>query len=70
MIEAWPFGIVRAAGGFAWGSEGRWVRISGGKVGVGMSSKKDSWIDRWWPLLLVLFGVGCVAILVLFHPSR
>jgi hypothetical protein len=34
-----------------------------------MSSKKDSWIDRWWPLLVITFGVGCVAILVLFHPS-
>jgi hypothetical protein len=31
--------------------------------------KKDSWIDRWWPLLLITFGVGCVGILVLFHPS-
>ena len=37
-----------------------------------MSAKKEreAWIDRWWPLLLIIFGVGCVGILVLFHPMH
>ena len=37
-----------------------------------MSEKKqrEAWIDRWWTLLLIIFGVGCVGILVLFHPMH
>jgi hypothetical protein len=33
-----------------------------------MSSPRDSWLDRWWPLLVILFGVSCVLWLALFHP--
>jgi len=35
-----------------------------------MSSPNHSghWIDRWWPLFLILFGVTCVSILVTFKP--
>ena len=29
----------------------------------------ESWLDKWWPLLLILFGVSCVLFLALFHPS-
>jgi len=25
-------------------------------------------LDRWWPLLVILFGVTCVLWLALFHP--
>jgi hypothetical protein len=35
-----------------------------------MSSQKDSWLDRWWPLLLIIFGVACVTLLVVFHPMH
>jgi hypothetical protein len=34
-----------------------------------MSAEKSSWIDRWWPLLLIAFGVACVTLLVVFHPT-
>ena len=34
-----------------------------------MSLKREPWIDRWWPLLLILFGVACVTLLVVFHPT-
>jgi hypothetical protein len=33
-----------------------------------MSSPRDSWLDRWWPLLVISFGVSCVLWLALFHP--
>jgi len=26
-------------------------------------------VDRWWPLLLILFGVVFVSVLVSFHPA-
>jgi hypothetical protein len=30
---------------------------------------KDSFIDRWWPLFLILFGLTFISILALFHPA-
>ena len=27
------------------------------------------WLDHWWPLLLILFGIAFVAWLVSFHPA-
>ena len=32
------------------------------------SSESQSWLDRWWPLLLVLFGLGFISILAFFAP--
>lgn len=33
------------------------------------SSSHDSvWLDEWWPLLVILFGVIFVAFLVSFKP--
>jgi hypothetical protein len=32
------------------------------------SSEKQWWLDRWWPLLLIVFGVSCVSLLVFFKP--
>ena len=29
---------------------------------------KESWLDRWWFLLVILFGVICVLTLDLWHP--
>lgn len=33
-----------------------------------MSSSRESWLDRYWPVLLILFGLIFVAFLVSFHP--
>jgi hypothetical protein len=33
------------------------------------SSHKSSWLDTWWPLLVILFGVLFVSILNGFHPT-
>lgn len=33
------------------------------------SIESTSWVDRWWPLLVILFGVIFVAVLVSFHPT-
>jgi steroid 5-alpha reductase family enzyme len=37
-------------------------------VAMSSSSKSVSWLDQWWPLLLILFGVMFVAILTTFAP--
>ncbi len=31
--------------------------------------ERASWVDKWWPLLLILFGVVFVSVLVTFHPA-
>jgi hypothetical protein len=33
------------------------------------SSHSESWLDRWWPLLVILYGVLFVSILVSFKPT-
>jgi hypothetical protein len=44
---------------------------SGKKEDVEMSSSSgsESWLDRWWPLLLILFGLTFVSLLVSFFPK-
>ncbi len=32
------------------------------------SHKKEPFIDRWWPVFLILFGLTFISILALFHP--
>ena len=32
-------------------------------------SKESVWLDRWWPLLVILFGILFVALLVSFKPT-
>jgi hypothetical protein len=36
-----------------------------------MSSSNESarWLDRWWPLLVILYGVLFISILVSFQPT-
>jgi hypothetical protein len=34
-----------------------------------MSLSSETWLDRWWPLLVILFGVIFVSILASFHPT-
>ena len=33
------------------------------------AGESGSWLDRWWGLLLILFGVIFVSILLTFHPA-
>jgi hypothetical protein len=33
-----------------------------------MSSSRESVLDRWWPLLVILFGLIFVCVLVSFKP--
>jgi len=33
------------------------------------SSESVSWLDRWWPLLVILFGLIFVTVLVTFKPT-
>lgn len=33
------------------------------------SSESASWLDRWWPLLVIIFGVIFVSVIVSFSPT-
>jgi hypothetical protein len=33
------------------------------------SSNEMSWLERWWPLLVILFAVAFVTLIVSFHPA-
>jgi len=39
-------------------------------VAMSSSHKSGSWLDRWWPLLLILFGTTFIATLALFSPMN
>ena len=32
-------------------------------------TSREPWIDRWWPLLLILFGLTFTLCLALFRPG-
>jgi hypothetical protein len=34
------------------------------------SSVTESWLDRWWPLLLISFGLLFVTLLTTFSPTN
>jgi hypothetical protein len=34
-----------------------------------MSASSEGWLDRWWPLLVILYGVLFVTVLVTFSPT-
>ncbi len=34
------------------------------------SHEKPFWLDTWWPLFVILFGVIFVLFIVLFHPTQ
>jgi len=38
-------------------------------VAMSSSSESGSWLDRWWQLLVILFGVLFVTMLVSFSPT-
>lgn len=33
-----------------------------------MSASRESWVDRYWPWLVILFGLIFVSVLVSFKP--
>jgi hypothetical protein len=33
-----------------------------------MSVSSEHWLDRWWPLLVILYGVMFITMLVTFSP--
>jgi hypothetical protein len=33
-----------------------------------MSLHKEAWLDRWWPVLVIAFGLIFVTVLVSFKP--
>lgn len=33
------------------------------------SSENGFWLDNWWPLFVILFGVAFVSFLVSFSPT-
>jgi hypothetical protein len=45
--------------------------ISSKGVRTRMSATQNSshWLDTWWPLFVILFGILFVSWLVSFHPS-
>jgi len=34
-----------------------------------MSSSKESWLDRYWTVLVILFGLIFVTVLITFKPG-
>jgi hypothetical protein len=38
-------------------------------VEMSSSSESASWLDRWWPLLIIIFGVIFVSVIVSFSPT-
>jgi hypothetical protein len=36
---------------------------------MSLANDREVWVDRWWPLLLILFGVLFVTVLVSFKPA-
>jgi hypothetical protein len=32
------------------------------------SNESVSWLENWWPLLVILYGVAFVSVLVTFAP--
>jgi len=33
-----------------------------------MSVSSERWLDRWWPLLVIFYGVMFITLLVTFSP--
>lgn len=48
------------------------VSIVGGEKGVEMSTvrKSESFLEQWWMVLVILFGIGMVAIFLTYNPSN
>ena len=34
-----------------------------------MTSSNEPWFDRWWPLLVILYGILFVTVINSFHPT-
>lgn len=44
----------------------RWVKED---VRMSLASERESWLDRWWLLLVICFGLIFVSILIMFKPG-
>ena len=45
------------------------LKVGCGEVGMSLASERESWLDRWWQVLVILFGLIFVACLVSFKPG-
>jgi len=36
---------------------------------MSLATEREAWVDRWWPLLVILFGLIFVSVLVSFKPT-
>lgn len=36
---------------------------------MSLASEREPWVDRWWPLLVICFGLVFVSVLVTFKPG-
>jgi hypothetical protein len=36
---------------------------------MSLASKREPWVDRWWLVLLILFGLIFVSFIVTFKPG-
>jgi steroid 5-alpha reductase family enzyme len=36
---------------------------------MSLATERESWVDRWWPLLVIGFGLVFVSVLVSFKPG-
>jgi hypothetical protein len=36
---------------------------------MSLASHREPWVDRWWPVLVIGFGLLFVTVLVTFHPT-
>jgi hypothetical protein len=62
-----PFAFKRSGRELQLNLPGRQNQLAGEKFA--MSASHEKWIDRWWPLFLILFGVLFVTVLVSFSPT-
>jgi len=37
---------------------------------MSLASERVSWVDRWWPALVIGFGLVFVSVLVSFKPGK
>ena len=50
------------------GSRVGFVRCKKEMLKMSVSHKSESWVDRWFPLLVIAFGLLFLALLVGFKP--
>lgn len=46
-----------------------WLQVEEDWMSESQRSEGGVWLDRWWQLLVILFGLIFVAILVSYNPA-